>query len=206
MTATKTDRAGAGIFSRRGFLIGGGALGVVAVAGGALALRMTRPEEAYQKISGLGPDPSILDWKELAVLTMLVDACISPTAGMPSTFDTMTARRIDRELSFGSAKLQSDMKASLGYIEILPALGGYVSPFTSLESQSQISVLRKMANAGGTDRVIYLAMKFFSGLFYYSDERAWDSVGYIGPGMPEKPFPASSHIRNLNDKVAGAAT
>lgn len=120
-------------------------------------MRLSRPEADYVAIAGDGPPPIVLNWKGLAVMSLVADRIIAPTDDMPSVSDTMTARRIDLELSYGSAKLQSDMKASLGYLEVLPALSGDLRPFSSLSAAEQADTLRGMSASAGTDRAIYVA-------------------------------------------------
>lgn len=160
-------------------------------------MRLSRPEADYVAIAGDGPPPIVLNWKGLAVMSLVADRIIAPTDDMPSVSDTMTARRIDLELSYGSAKLQSDMKASLGYLEVLPALSGDLRPFSSLSAAEQADTLRGMSASAGTDRAIYVALKFFAGLFYYTDDRSWPSIGYAGPAFPEKVFEGGNRIANL---------
>lgn len=198
-------RAGqAGILSRRGFLAAGAA-GVVVIAGGALALRMGRSDAAYRAIAGAGPDPVVLDWKELAIMSLAAEDIISPAAEMPSVHDTMTARRVDLELSYGSDKLQSDMKASLAYLEVLPALSGNFTPFSALSADGRRETLAQMRDTQGTDRAIYLALKFFSGLFYFTDDRTWPLLDYGGPAMPKKYFAAGNRIENVLRNASGGA-
>ncbi len=193
-----------GGMSRRGFLIAGGAAAVIAAAGGVLAMKMSRSEPEYREIAGPGPDPIILDWKGLALMTQIAGLVVVPAPGMPSIFETMTARRIDRELHFGSDKLQSDMQASLGYLEVLPGLKGDLRPFSSLPGKEQSALLREMSMTPGTDRSIYIALKFFSGLFYFTDDRSWEAIGYGGPVVPEKTFVAGTRIANINAAAGGA--
>ena len=178
-------------------MVAGVAGGVLAAAGGTIALRMSRSEADYRAIAGDGSPPLVLNWKGPAVMSLVANRIIAPTADMPSVQETMTARRIDLELSYGSAKLQSDMKASLGYLEILPALSGDVRPFSTLPADEQTDTLRSMSASAGADRAIYMALKFFSGLFYYTDDRSWPSIDYVGPSVPEKVFEGGNRIANL---------
>ncbi len=193
----------AGGLSRRGFLIAGSATAVVAAAGSGLAMKLSLSEEAYREIAGVGPDPLVLNWKGLAVMTQVADLVVAPGPEMPTVLETMTARRVDRELHFGGDKLQADMKASLGYLEVLPGMKGDLRPFSALPHREQLAVLRVMSATAGTDRSIYLALKFFSGLFYFSDDRSWDAIGYGGPGVPEKLFEAGTRIANIKAGVGG---
>lgn len=194
-----------GGMSRRGFLVAGTAAAIVAAATSGLAMKLSRSEADYQEIAGPGSDPLVFNWKGLAVMTQIANLVIAPTPAMPSVYDTMTARRIDRELHFGSAKLQADMKASLGYMEVLPGLKGDLRPFSALSPQEQFSLLKAMSASPGTDRSIYIALKFFSGLFYFTDDRSWDAIGYDGPLVDEKVFEAGTRIANIQKAVAGGA-
>lgn len=191
-----------GGLSRRGFLIAGTATAVIAAAGGGLAMKFSRPERTYRDIAGPGPDPLVFSWKGLAVMTLIADLVIAPRSGMPTVLETMTARRIDRELHFGSDKLQSDMNASLGYLEVLPGFKGDLRPFSSLPHEEQFGLLRNMSRSPGTDRSIYIALKFFSGLFYFTDDRCWQAIGYSGPVVPEKLFEAGTRIGNIERAAA----
>jgi len=137
-------------------------------------------------------------------MTQIAGLVVAPAPGMPSIFETMTARRIDRELHFGSDKLQSDMQASLGYLEVLPGLKGDLRPFSSLPRGEQLDLFREMSMSPGTDRSIYIALKFFSGLFYFTDDRSWEAIGYGGPAVPEKLFVAGTRIANINAATGGA--
>ena len=139
-----------------------------------------------------------MSWTELAVLTVAAEVIVAPTPDMPGVRETMTARRIDRELMFAEAKLQSDMKASLSFLEVKPLLSGSLSLFTELDAARQKDVLMSMREKPVLDREIYAALKFFTGFFYYTDDRAWPSIGYNGPSVPAKKFEAGNTIANLN--------
>ncbi|VAW01594.1 hypothetical protein MNBD_ALPHA04-2430, partial [hydrothermal vent metagenome] len=101
-------------------------------------------------------------------------------------------------------KLQSDMQASLGYLEVLPGLKGNLRPFSSLPGKEQSALLREMSMTPGTDRSIYIALKFFAGLFYFTDDRSWEAIGYGGPAIPEKLFVAGTRIANIKAAAGGA--
>ncbi len=183
--------------SRRGFLATGAAATILVAVGTGLAKKLSLSEDQYRDIVGPGPDPLVFTWKGLAVMTLVADRVIAPRKDMPSIFDTMTPRRIDKELSFGSDKLQADMKLSLGYLEVLPGLKGDLRPFSALSPQEQFEFLKMMGEAGGDNRAIYIALKFFSGLFYFTDDRSWDAIGYGGPLVDEKLFEAGTRIANI---------
>jgi len=183
--------------SRRGFLATGAAATILVAVGSGLSKKLSLSEDQYRDIAGPGPDPLVFTWKGLAVMTLVAERVIAPRTNMPSIFETMTPRRIDKELSFGSDKLQADMKLSLGYLEVLPGLKGDLRPFSALAPQEQFEFLKMMGAAGGDDRAIYIALKFFSGLFYFTDDRSWDAIGYGGPLVDEKLFEAGTRIANI---------
>src|SRR5262245_20328836 len=97
--------------SRRGFLKVS-LVGAAALAGGAgLAGLVGRAR--YRRLIPAGAEPRVLGTKELAVLAAFVDRVLPDEPGRTSAREARVAERIDREIAFGGARLQRDVKNAL---------------------------------------------------------------------------------------------
>ncbi len=182
--------------SRRGFLKAGGATAAgVAVLG--LAGVAVPGGEHYGEIVG-DERPVVLTEKEFAVLILAVESLIGQAGDLPSTRETRTAARIDRELSLIGGQLLEDMKASLLYLEYRPLLGGGLSRFTKLMPEARLGLLTELQHSGDVlERSIYAGIRFLAVFFFYTDPRAWAHMGYGGPLVSPKFFQGGNRIENL---------
>jgi hypothetical protein len=183
-------------FSRRGFLgVGGAAVAASLVAG---YVTLAGNDAEYRALGG-GFDPVTLDTAEFGILSALAAAMIAPMPGGPSLTQTMTAARIDRELSMHHDNmLAGDIKASLTLLEYLPLAQGFGARFSALEAGDQLKFLKNCASGGaGVVRAAYAGIRFLVVFFYFTDERTWPGLGYGGPQMPEKLFEGGNRIANI---------
>lgn len=190
--------------SRRGFLGAGSAgLGLLG-AGGAWAL-LGANDATYRDLAN-GATPTVLTLKEFAVLDALASAIITPAKGTPSARDAQTARRIDRELAFHlDGRLVPDLKASLAFLEHLPAVDLRGTRFTALSPDGRAGFLEASARSPWQlRRLAYSGVRFLVLFFYYTDDRTWDSIGYAGPTVAAKQFEGGNRIENLPATVRGA--
>jgi hypothetical protein len=175
----------AGVLSRRSFLgVGGAAVAASLVAG---YVTLGGDDAEYRALGG-GFEPVVLDIAEFGILSAVAAAMIAPLPGGPSVVQTMTAARIDRELSLHHDNtLAADIKASLTLLEYLPLAQGFGARLSALGAGDQLAFLKQCA-AG---------IRFLVVFFYFTDDRTWPSLGYAGPQMPEKLFEGGNRIANL---------
>ncbi|MBI3185355.1 MAG: gluconate 2-dehydrogenase subunit 3 family protein [Myxococcales bacterium] len=165
--------------SRRRILQVSGAAGL-ALAGGS-ALLLFGSDEHYRALLPKGVRPTVLSEKELAVLFAAVDRLVPDSEGWPKAREARIAERIDRELSFHTAKMHSDFKAVLFLLEHGGVFRLSFTRFTKLSAEEQHARLAKMAEGAGLERQCFAALKAMTLFFYYCDERCWPKVGYQGP-------------------------
>jgi len=186
------------VSSRRGFIVGGAAAvgAAVAVAGGLQWLEGTDRDYAHL---ALGRVPEFLTLRQLGVLTVAAATIIERAAGAPSADDAYVARRIDREMVFANRRLGEDVRASLDYLEVAPLLKLMPTKFTTLGAPDRAHLLGALQTSNSAmERSIFSGVRFLCMFMYYADDRTWRSVGYAGPFVPEKLFPAGNRIANLS--------
>ncbi|UYV16575.1 hypothetical protein [Porphyrobacter sp. ULC335] len=186
----------AGVLSRRSFLgVGGAAVAASLVAG---YVTLGGDDAEYRALGG-GFEPVVLDIAEFGILSAVAAAMIAPLPGGPSVVQTMTAARIDRELSLHHDNtLAADIKASLTLLEYLPLTQGFGARFSALGTGDQLKFLKQCAAGGpGVVRAAYAGIRFLVVFFYFTDDRTWPGLGYAGPQMPEKLFEGGNRIANL---------
>lgn len=182
--------------SRRGFLMLGGAAAASAAVMGLAGIAAPGGEHYGALLNG--EVPQVLSEKELAVLSVAAETLVGAIPGLPSIHETRTPARIDRELSLSRGTLLSDMKASLLYLEYSPLMGTSLSRFSSMGAQEREAHLRALSRSEDPlERAIYNGVRFLVFFFYYTDPRTWAHLGYEGPQVPAKFFPAGNRIENL---------
>jgi len=182
--------------SRRGFIIGSIATSTL-IGLGLAAKQFVGNEEEYSALCN-GEKPEQLSIRELGILTTLCSRIIHPIEGSPSIVAARTARRIDREMSFASKKMASDVQSSLLYLEFSPLLHSKLGKFSGMSVNDQNAYISVLQNSKDiTEKSIYNGLRFMIVFFYYTDERTWPSIGYKKPLMPNKLFPAGNQIANL---------
>lgn len=187
---------------RRGFLTVAG-LSAVALAGAGGWLAWDSRDASYQA-RAQGAKPVALTVPELVILRAVADAVITERKGAPKVSEAQVAERIDRELSFHGGKLLSDVKAAVALMERAPLLDLVGTRFTDLPLERQAIVLaRSETSPWLLRRQAFVGLKFLICFFYYSDERTWDSIGYGGPLVAEKPYEGGNRLANLAPVTAG---
>lgn len=182
--------------SRRGFLKAGGAtaagIAILGLAG------VAAPGGEHYGAFLEGESPTALSNKEFAVLTAASETLIGQAGDLPSVRDTRTSARIDRELSIVQGRLLTDVKASLLYIEYAPMLAGFGSRFTCMASSERTAYMERLSHTDDAlERSIFFGLRFLTIFFFYSDNRTWNHLGYGGPLVDAKFYPAGNRIENL---------
>ncbi len=184
------------LIKRRGFLVGGASVAIIAGLGLA-ATKFAGDESEYGALLN-GEVPEVLSVREMAVLTLFASRIIPDRASAPTTAEARVARRIDKELSFAGDKLASDMKASLLYLEFSPVLHMSLTKFSRMTEAAQDDFIAKLQHSSDAmERSIYNGLRFMCMFFYYTDERVWPSIGYEAPLMERKFFAAGNSLENL---------
>jgi hypothetical protein len=184
--------------NRRGFLKLGG-LAALALASGS-TLSMWRAGSRYRALLPPGAAPRVLTAKELAVLCVFCDRIVP--GGDPTARDARVAERIDREIEFGTRKLQADVKDAIFLIEH----GGWAhlrpTRFTALAPDEQDAYLERMQDASSLERQAFAGLREMAIFFYYCDERSWPRIHYQGPlvSIPSKPEADSALIEKRERK------
>jgi hypothetical protein len=185
--------------NRRGFLKLSG-VAALALAGGS-AVTMWRAGARYRRLLPPGARPVVLSEKELAVLCGFCDRLLP--GDQPSARDARVAERIDRELAFGTPKLQRDVKNALLLLEHGGLLHLRFTRFTARDPEAQDAWLERMQAGSPLERQAFSGLRTLAIFFYYCDERAWPRIGYPGPlvSMPSKPDADSALIEKLERKT-----
>ncbi len=168
----------------------GGALAV----GGALLMR--GGGDAHYAALLAGVTPRVLSMKELGVLTAFCDrACPPDGDDCPGPRQTRVAERVDKELSFHTPTMQSDVKSALLLLEHGGLLHGSSTRFTRLAPDAQDAYLTRMGIDGNAlERQVFANLKLLAVFFHYCDERTWKGIHYEGPLMPRKAPVADSRV------------
>ncbi|MEW5738677.1 MAG: gluconate 2-dehydrogenase subunit 3 family protein [Myxococcota bacterium] len=180
--------------SRRRLLRVGGVVGA-ALAGGTWLVMRGGGDEHYRGLCP-GAQPKVLSVKELGVLAAFCDrVCPAPSQSQPGPRVVRVAERIDKELSFHHAKMQSDVKAALLVLEHGGWLHLSATRFTRLPAEAQDSYLARMGVTGNeVERQVFASLKLLALFFYYVDERTWKAMHYDGPFAAKKAPPADSSL------------
>lgn len=180
--------------SRRRLLRIGGLAGA-ALAGGSLLVMRGGGDEHYRSLCP-GASPVVLSQKELGVLAALCDrVCPAPDQAHVGAQVVRVAERIDRELSFHTPKMQSDLKAALLVMEHGGLLHLSTTRFTRLSPEAQDAHLEAMMTGGSElERQVIGNLRLLALFFYYVDERTWAAIHYDGPFQPRKAPPADSRL------------
>jgi hypothetical protein len=165
--------------TRRRLLQASGA-SALALAGGS-ALLMWGSSDHYRRLLPPGAQPRYLSEKELAVLATFCDRVLPSGEGHLSPREARIAERIDRELTFHTAKVASDFKSALFLVEH----GGWAharpTRFTRLAAAEQDAALAQMAEGGDLERQAFNGLRIVASFFYYCDDRSWKQIHYEGP-------------------------
>jgi hypothetical protein len=184
-------------FSRRGFLIGSGAT-LGALAAGAAAVMRGDPAQYRSLVTladGSVPETAVLSVKELAVLTALVDRMLPDRPPFRSAREVGVARRIDKEISFHGARLQTDTRSALFVVEHGGVLNASLSRFCALPDEEKDERLVAMASGSDIERQVVNGLRVLALFFYYADERTWPHIHYAGPLVAHRSPPhADSRI------------
>jgi hypothetical protein len=181
------------MFTRRqvlktGLLAAGGLLTGVGVA----SVQPRHPER-YRKLQVLGA-------YQAEVTRAFGEAILPAEAGFPTMDEANVIPRLDEELFFVDPSIQSDFKAALMLIELLPFRFGYMSRFSRMPRAQRVDVLRR-AQASGVEiaNVVVVAAAVMVRYLYYGSEKTWAAVGYDGPfgGLPEKPSEQRQYYQRL---------
>lgn len=178
--------------ARRRFLAVGVVGGAALAAGGWLAAR--GGGEAHYASLCPGARPRVLDVKELGVLAAFcARVCPEPGSAHPGPAAVRVAERIDRELSFHTAKLRADVRAAIFLLEHGGWLHAAPTRFTRLGGPEQDAYLRRMGVDGRElERQVFSNLRLLALFFYYVDDRTWGAIGYNGPFVPRMAPPADS--------------
>jgi len=183
-------------FSRRGFLKTGAGAALLLV--GYQAARHGLVGDEDYRLLLAGEVPQALSIKEFAVLSSVVRCLVGPAQGVPTTEETRTTARIDRELMIHGGKLLQDLKDSLLVVEHGTFLEGYGERFSRLNAAQQSSFLQSCRNSSlDLRRQVYSGLRFLTMFFYYSDDRSWPLLGYQGPWQAIKFYEGGNRIENL---------
>ena len=180
--------------SRRRFLIAGGLVGGALAAGSALLMR-GGGDEHYRSLLP-GAMPVVLSMKELGVLSAFCDRALPPAGDDdPGPRVTRVAERVDKELTFHTPTMQSDVKSALLLLEHGGVLHGQTTRFTRLSPDEQDSYLTRMGIEGNAlERQVFANLKLLAVFFHYCDERTWKGIHYEGPFQPRKAPAADSRV------------
>lgn len=180
--------------TRRRFLTVGG-IGAALLGGGTwLALR--GGGDAHYRALCPGATPRVLSVKELGVLATFCErACQPSDPSQPLAHVVRVAERIDKELTFHTAKMQSDVKAAIqvlehgGWLHLAPTRFSRLRP-----SEQDAYVVRMLEQGNELERQVASNLKLLALFFYYVDERTWPGIHYEGPFAAKKPPPADSRL------------
>jgi hypothetical protein len=166
-----------------------------ALAGGS-ALLMRGGGDAHYASLAPGATPRVFSVKELGVLAAFCDrACPQPGGAHPGPRPLRIAERIDKELSFHTAKLRGDLQAAMLVLEHGGVLHLSTTRFTRLPADEQDAYLERMAVRGtDVERQVVGNLKLLALFFYYCDERTWQAMHYDGPLVPRKAPEADSRV------------
>jgi len=183
--------------SRRGFLKTGAGAALLLVGYQAVRHGLGDDDEEYRALLA-GEQAEALSIKEFAVLSSVVRCLVGPAQGAPTTEETRTAARIDRELMIHGGKLLQDLRDSLLVVEHGTFLEGYGERFTRLNAAQQSIFLQSCRSSSlGLRRQVYGGLRFLTMFFYYSDDRSWPLLGYQGPWQAIKFYEGGNRIENL---------
>jgi gluconate 2-dehydrogenase subunit 3-like protein len=169
--------------TRRRFLKGGIAVGVLAAIGSAVAFVRTR---GYSLPSGHAGLEELETW-EFVVVRDAARRIAAPDkegdASIPSPDDLDVAGFVDRYAARMPASLRRDLSRFFAYLEhVAPALLGFGARFTRLEPAEQDKVLAALeASDNDLLRGGFAGLKSLVFLGYYRDVRTWKMIGYEGP-------------------------
>jgi hypothetical protein len=180
--------------TRRRLLLAGGAAGLALAAGGALVMR--GGGDAHYRSLAPGAEPRVLSGKALGVLAALAArVCPAPGPGQLGAAALRVAERVDRELTFHTPKMRSDVEAALLLVEHGGLLHGETTRFTRRAAEAQDAYLRRMGVEGSAlERQAFSNLKLLALFFYYVDERTWPAMHYQGPFVPRKAPEADSRL------------
>lgn len=148
----------------------------------------------YSSLIPSSAKPMTLSEKELAVLFAFCDRLLPDVEGQPTAREARIAERIDKELSFHTPKMQSDVKAALLLVEHGGILHLSGSRFTRLSPEEQDAHLGRMTQGRELERQAFTGLRTLAMFFYYCDERTWKNIGYVGPLMPRRKPEADSSL------------
>jgi hypothetical protein len=180
--------------SRRRFLKIG-TVAAAALSGGAWLAMRGGGDEHYRALCP-GASPTVLSVKELGVLAAFCDRiCPEPGSAQPGPRVVRVAERIDKELSFHTAQMQSDLKSALLVLEHGGWLHLSTTRFTRRSVSEQDAYLARMGVEGHeVERQVFSNLKLLALFFYYVDERTWKAVHYDGPFAAKKAPEADSRV------------
>lgn len=189
-----SPHAGGNPLSRRRLLKIGGVVGAT-VAGGAWLAMRGGGDEHYRSLCP-GAKPLVLSTKELGVLAAFCDrVCPAPSDAQPGARVIRVAERVDRELSFHTAKMRSDVQAALFVLEHGGWLHFSTTRFTRLSPDAQDAALTRMGIDGNeVERQVFSNLKLLALFFYYCDERTWKAMHYDGPFAARQAPEADSRL------------
>jgi hypothetical protein len=180
--------------SRRRFLKIG-SVAAAALSGGAWLAMRGGGDEHYRGLCP-GAAPRVLSVKELGVLAVFCErVCPEPGELQPGARVLRVAERIDKELSFHTAQMQSDVKAALLVLEHGGWLHLSTTRFTRLSERLQDTYLTRMGIDGHeVERQVFSNLKLLALFFYYCDPRTWKAMHYDGPLAAKKAPEADSSL------------
>lgn len=159
-----------------------------------LGAAATLPLTATQTLAGGGagsaldlPELEFLRPGEFATLAALADSLI-PQGGAfgLGARDVGLARRIDSYLPTLDPAVANGFRGALAYVESqAPALAGEPAPFSALGDRERENVLEAMLRQPGLSRAVFIAMKYFCVVHFYTVDETWEFTGYDGPMLLE---------------------
>lgn len=173
------------VFARRNFLkyslIGlGSVAGLAAVGVGVFNTNQYR--DKYGKLM-------VLDGHLADIVHAFAEAAMPVGNGFPTIEEAEVVKRMDEELFFISENIQSDFKAVLYLVELLPFAYGKMSRFSRLSREERIELLEKTADTeNDLTRVAVANARMVTRLMYYGHPSSWKAIGYDGPfgNIPEQ--------------------
>lgn len=195
MNVLQSQMAG---LSRRHFLIG-----VTATAGAALAVTGWWMREAAAPLAGL-PATICLSPQEAAVVHAVAEAVLPPPGGaFPDIGQACVVKRFDEELYFVNEDVQSDVRAALKLLEVLPLLYGHARPIMRLGLAQRREALEKAFQSRvEVVRAASSSLRLVVAFFYYAHPSTWAATGF--DGTFSKIAPQMSEQRQFYARLKGA--
>jgi hypothetical protein len=130
----------------------------------------------------------VLDGHLADIVHAFAEAAMPIGNGFPSIEETQVVKRMDEELFFINENIQSDFKAVLYLVELLPFSYGKMSRFSRLSRAERIALLEETTNTDNDlTRVAVANIRMVVRLMYYGHPSTWKAIGYDGPfgNIPE---------------------